>query len=178
MTLNMELTDIRAEVEDTVYMYSSRLQQDGILLENLDELQIGTINLSEILDDQTMTFTIDLPEGVTNETGVEEATVKVEFPQLLIKTINVTEINAINVPEGLEVDMITQALEVKVRGPIKLVKKMKESDLMVTVDFAGAQIGTATMKAEITLGEEFKDVGAVGTYQVSATLQDPDEKEQ
>lgn len=36
MTLNVELTDIRAEFEDTVYMYSARLAQDGIWLECLD----------------------------------------------------------------------------------------------------------------------------------------------
>ena len=36
MTLNIELTDIRSEFEDTVYMYSSRLAQDGIQLEYLD----------------------------------------------------------------------------------------------------------------------------------------------
>ena len=33
MTLNVEPTDIRGEFEDTVYMYSSRLAQDGIHLE-------------------------------------------------------------------------------------------------------------------------------------------------
>ena len=33
MTLNMELTDIRAEFEDTIYMYGSRLAGDGIQLE-------------------------------------------------------------------------------------------------------------------------------------------------
>lgn len=33
MTLNVELTDIRGEFEDTIYMYSSRLAQDGIKLE-------------------------------------------------------------------------------------------------------------------------------------------------
>ena len=32
MTLNVELTDIRGEFEDTVYMYGSRLAQDGIKL--------------------------------------------------------------------------------------------------------------------------------------------------
>ena len=32
MTLNIELTDIRGEFEDTVYMYGSRLAQDGIQL--------------------------------------------------------------------------------------------------------------------------------------------------
>ncbi len=36
LTLNVEQADIRAEFEDTVYMYSSRLSQDGIRLEYLD----------------------------------------------------------------------------------------------------------------------------------------------
>lgn len=36
MTLNMEPTDLRAEFEDTVFMYGSRLTQDGIELEYLD----------------------------------------------------------------------------------------------------------------------------------------------
>ena len=37
MTLNVELTDLRGEFEDTVYMYGSRLAQDGIKLEYLDD---------------------------------------------------------------------------------------------------------------------------------------------
>ena len=36
MTLNMEMADLRAEFEDTVYMYGSRLAQDGIKLNYLD----------------------------------------------------------------------------------------------------------------------------------------------
>ena len=32
MTLNVELTDIRAEFEDTVFMYGSRLKQDGVTI--------------------------------------------------------------------------------------------------------------------------------------------------
>ena len=36
MTLTVEPTDIRGEFEDTVYMYSSRLSQDGIQLDYID----------------------------------------------------------------------------------------------------------------------------------------------
>lgn len=36
MTLNMESTDIRAEFEDTVFMYGSRLAQEGIRLEYVE----------------------------------------------------------------------------------------------------------------------------------------------
>lgn len=36
MTLNVELTDIRGEFEDTVFMYSGRLEQDGLTLDYLE----------------------------------------------------------------------------------------------------------------------------------------------
>ena len=36
MTLNVELADIRGEFEDTVFMYGSRLAQDGICLDYMD----------------------------------------------------------------------------------------------------------------------------------------------
>ena len=36
MTLNVELADIRAEFEDTVFMYGSRLRQEGIDLNYID----------------------------------------------------------------------------------------------------------------------------------------------
>ena len=36
MTLNVELADVRGEFEDTVYMYGSRLEQDGIRLDYLE----------------------------------------------------------------------------------------------------------------------------------------------
>ena len=47
MTLNVEQTDIRAEFEDTAYMYGSRLRQDGIALHVLDDDQ----DIPEILCD-------------------------------------------------------------------------------------------------------------------------------
>lgn len=36
MTLHMETVDIRAEFEDTIFMYGSRLAQDGIMLEYIE----------------------------------------------------------------------------------------------------------------------------------------------
>ena len=39
MTLNMEMVDIRAEFEDTVFMYGSRLAEEGISLKYVDNDQ-------------------------------------------------------------------------------------------------------------------------------------------
>ena len=152
-----------------------RVSGSEALLENLDILELDTINLGEMLSDATLVYPIVLPEGVTNETGLTEAKVEVKFPNLMVKSLNVTRINAINVPEGMEVDMITQALEVKVRGPKALVEALTEDNITATVDFTGVPLGTATMGVTIEIGGNFADVGAVGTYSVSATLREKDD---
>ncbi len=146
-------------------------------LEGLTEIEIGTINLGELTGTYQTTFPIVLPNGVTNLTGVQEADVTVRFPNLLKKNFNVTNIRVLNQPIGMELDLLTQVLQVTVRGPKDLVETMTAEDVIVTVDLSGAQVGTKTMKAEISMGHGFENAGAVGVYSVSVTLRDPDAEE-
>ena len=140
------------------------------LLQNLDQIELGTVNLGELLEDTTLVFPITLPEGVGNETGINEVIVQVRFPELALKTLDITNITAINIPEGQKAEIITKTLEITFRGPKTLIENLNAEHVTVTVDFTDAQIGTATMRATVTLAEEFAQVGAVGTYPVSATL--------
>lgn len=147
-----------------------RVTGSDALLEGLDELDLGTIELAELVNDTVLTYPIQLPEGVTNETGITEATVSVKFPNLRIKTMQITNIEAINVPEGMEVEMITQSLQIQLRGPAAMVNAMTERDVVVTVDFTDAELGTDTKKATVTINSKFDGVGAVGTYSVAVTV--------
>ncbi|MBR2937214.1 MAG: hypothetical protein IKB80_01785 [Oscillospiraceae bacterium] len=160
----------------SVTMDTTQIQVSGndTLLENLNEVSVGTLNLAEVLEDQVLTFKLDdvLPEGVTNLTGVEEVTVQIKFTGLTTKTFNVTKISAGNVPEGLHQEIITKALSVTVRGTEKSIKAIKSEDLSVEVDLSEAQVGTASMTAKVVVSESFPDVGAVGTYQVSVKLRE------
>ncbi len=156
----------------TITVDTTKIQVSGsdTQLEDLDTLPIGTINLSEILKDQTLTFPIVLPEGVVNQTGVEQVTVTIKLPKLKTKTFQITTISAINVPEGLQADIITKALQVTVRGPSQLIDKIKEENLSAVINLAEAQAGNVTLKAEIRVTEDFAGVGALDTYTVSANL--------
>lgn len=154
--------------EITISPSSIRVSGSTSLLEGLDKLELATLNLAEISGDQTLTFPIKLPEGVTNETGLQEATVEIRFPELSTKVLTVTKINAINIPQGLTADLITQRLEIQVRGPKSKVQKIAASDISVTVDLSNEQVGTATVRADIAISAE--GVGAVGIYDVTATL--------
>lgn len=135
-----------------------------------DTLVIGTIDLGRMEKDDVLTFPLNLPEGITNETGITEVSVSVNFPNLLTKSLKVTNIVAVGVPSGMRVDFITRELEIRVRGPIALVEAIQEGNVRVNVDFSDAQPGTSKMKATISFDESYQDVGAVGAYTVSATL--------
>ena len=147
------------------------------LLEDLEELNLGTIDLGELTKDSELTFTINLPNGVENLSGKTEAKVTVKFPELMTKTFTVTTFTAKNTPEGLDVEFITEELVVTVRGPKKLVGNMTANDLIVTVDFSNATEGNYTMKADVTMVSAYERVGAMGTYKISATLTASEEED-
>ena len=144
------------------------------LLENLEVLDLGTVNLGELTGDTVMTLPIVLPEGITNETGITEATVEVKFPNLRTTTMMVDNIQLINVPEGMKAELVTQQLEVKLRGPASLIENITEENVIITVDLVTAQPGTDKYTAQVTVQSSFAGVGAMNTYTVMVTLAEVD----
>lgn len=135
-----------------------------------DQLVVGTIDLSEIEADTTKTFTIPLEEGITNLTGISEVTATITLRGLSTKDFLIRKISEVNVPEGLEVELITKALLMSVRGPVDQVSKLQEEDIMVVVDFADAEIGTATFPVRAVFPDGFKNVGIFKVESVSASV--------
>jgi YbbR domain-containing protein len=152
----------------TIDQTTIRISGSDVLLEGLNSLELGTVNLGELTEETTLTFPIKLPAGVNNETGVTEVTVQVSFPELETKKFTVKNIVAVNVPQGYELDLITKALEVLVRGPKENLDRLTEADIIVTVDFTGVEPGTVKVKVQIHCEDPL--VGAVGAYTVSAVV--------
>lgn len=148
-----------------------RVSGNEAVLEKLASITLGTINLGELLQDQTLTFPITLDEGVTNLTGVTEATVNVSFPNLRTKEFSVTNIQVVNVPQGKVTELVTKVLKVSIRGPKESIEKMTKDDISVTVDMIDAEDGSTIREAQIVISDKYQDVGEVGTYSVSVTLQ-------
>lgn len=144
-----------------------------LMLEDLNEIQLGSIDLSAIEADFEQTYPITLPEGITNLSERTEATVKVQFLNLAIMDFEVTDITTANVPAGMEAELMSQVLKVRLRGPAAIMKKLTAQDIKVVVDFSGKELGSFTIKPTITVsGEAYANVGAVGSYSVSATLRE------
>ena len=152
---------------------SIRLAGGEAVLEELgDALVLGKVHLGLLDKSQTLTFPINLPEGVTNLSNIAEATVDVTFTGLVMDEFVVENIRTVNVPEDLEVELINEKLTVVLRGPAADLQKLDPDQIQVTVDFTGAMPGTSTFKVTIQLPEEFDSIGPVGNHNVSATVQE------
>ena len=145
---------------------------EAVLAELGDTFTICTINLADLdknVNEQK--YTLTLPEGVTNQTGVNEVTVSIRFTGLKTREFNIDQFEAVNVPEGMTVDIISANLNVKVRGPESEITALKEDNIRAVVDFTNAEVGTATYKVKIVCGDQFPNVGALKANSVSATVQ-------
>lgn len=142
-----------------------------MMLQDVNEVILGSIDLASVEEDFEMTYPIVLPEGITNLSERTEATVKVHFKNLAIVELEATDISVINVPEGMEAELMNQVLKVRLRGPAGVMKNLTPEAVKVIVDFSGKEAGSFTIKPTITVqGENFVKVGPVGSYSVSATL--------
>ena len=143
---------------------SIRVSGSDAVLEDLTEITLGTVNFAELTENTQRTFAINLPEGVTNLTGITEATVDISFVGLSIKEFTTENINVINVPQGLSYELMSQVVKVTLRGPAALINQIKPEDILATVDLAGKEIGATTVRATISYKDEkYNAVGAVGT---------------
>lgn len=147
-----------------------RVSGSEALLDDLNTLEIGTIDLSTLEGDSTLNFAIVLPEGVVNETGISEAVVEVKFPNLKMQSFSVSNIVLQNVPEGMQAELITQVLEVKLRGPVALMESVTDADITAVVDLSEAGAVTDKFAVQIVLGSEFAGVGALNSYTVMVAL--------
>ena len=149
-----------------------RVSGGKAVLEELgDTYTVCSIDLAAIeKSSHELKYTINLPEGVTNQTGVSEVVVTVRFTGLRTKDVVVDKIEMINLPEGMSAEIINANLTVRVRGPEEELSQLTENDISAVVDLSAAEAGTATYKATIVINEKFPNVGAMKTSSVSATV--------
>ncbi len=139
-------------------------------LADLDQIVLGAIDLGKLTGNASQIFEIDLPDGVTNVTGVTAVTVQIQIPPMSVKRFTVTTFEAVNVPNGARVEFQTKQLEVDIRGPAALLNKLSAEDIVAVVDFSDAGPGSASYVAVIEV-RGVEGVGAIGrNYSVSAEV--------
>ena len=143
------------------------------LLNSLDALNLGDIDLGSITKDGVLTIELAerLPDGATIMSATKQAKITIDLNNSLrTRTLTIKNFEARNLPAGMTVEFLTTELTVEFRGMSTDISKLTESKVIAWVDFANAEPGTDTytVNFEIT---GLPTIGAMtGSYKVSAVL--------
>ena len=136
-----------------------RVSGSDMALESLTEINVGVINLANIKEDTSLIYTVNLPDNVSNLSGVKEVKVDVALKGLTTREFTIDDIRVTGVPRGMGYELVTKQLTVVLRGPTALINKMTAKDLVVTADLSGKDAGTVMVNAGIdTVGDAYKAV--------------------
>jgi YbbR domain-containing protein len=138
-------------------------------LEALDELNLGIIDLSQITQDQELTFEINLPEGVTNVSNLPTATVRISFPRLATREFTVSSFEQVNLAYGMKWETLTKQLTITVRGLKDQVQKLDPADIAVRLDLRGVE-NTSAVEPDILFPAGYESLGVLGSYSVSVQV--------
>lgn len=138
-------------------------------LNALDELNLGTIDLSQITEETVMEFQINLPEGIRNVSNLPTASVSISFPELETREFTVTRFVPLNLSEGMAWEALTKQLTIKVRGLKNEIQLLKEEDILVQVDLTDVE-NTSAEEPIISFPETLPSLGEVGSYSVSVQV--------
>ena len=139
----------------------------------LEELNLGTIDLAQITQDQVLEFDINLPEGITNVSNLPTATVSISFPKLATREFTITEFEPLNLASGMKWEPLTKQLTITVRGLKSEVQRLNASDLIARVDLGGVE-NTSAVEPDIVFPKSYESLGVLGSYSVSVQVM-PDE---
>lgn len=160
-----------ATTDDITY----EMSQEAVLisgteetLSSISELKVGTIDLSQVITSEEYTFTLQMPEGVTNESSYSTVTVSVQISGLTTQKVETSDIRLVNVPDGITATLITESLEVRIRGDEATMALLTADDVYVEADLSEIDAnatGTCTVPAEVKV-QGMSNIGAIDSYSV------------
>lgn len=151
----------------TVEPKSIEVAGDKMILESMNEIAIGTVDLTDFASSYENTFTIPLNNALRNLTGTTEATVKIAVRGLETKKITTSNISI----TGGKAELTTTQLEVTIRAPEDVIDQITADNVRIVADLSDyeATTGVIAVAAKVYV-DGYENAGAVGEYSVSVNL--------
>ncbi len=164
---NFDIDSLKFEIQPSSIIVAS--PDDTI--DNLSELNIGTVDISDIDINKTTFIPIVLPEGYKNLSGNNNARIvwanesygKLDF------AVSSDNITITNKPDNFDVSLVTKELTVTAVGPSEDVSNLSSSDFNVTVNLLGVTLreGTQDVSISVQIKGANQKCWVTGEYKVS-----------
>lgn len=162
------LTNTEWDIEPSSILVSG----DADLLRDVESIVLDDFDLATLDSGTRYSYTIPLPEGCENLSGVTKATLTISFKDMKNAPVSTTNIRCENVPEGKRADILTEQLTVVVFGTGADVDAVTGEDLIAVADLTDFGSAAGTYTVPVTVRSTKGDLGISGTYQIRVTLRE------
>lgn len=152
---------------------SIRVYGDADRLRSIDSISLGDFDLANLRGSSEYNYSIPIPEGCENLSGVTWANLKASFVDMTAAVLPVSQFVCENVPEGKNAEVLTEELEVTIFGTTEDVAAVTSEDILVVADLTdySAAAGGYTVPARVVV-ETNGDIGVTGTYQIRVNIRE------
>ncbi len=166
-----------ANTRITVEPKSITLAGDSAILSEINQISLGTVDLTEFTSDFAATYSIPVPNGLMNITGATEAKVTIQIVGLETKTLYVNDFVWVGLGEDQEVEAVSGYVPVLLRGPANVLSLLQNESIRAEADLSGYRdkFGNYIVSIRITV-PGYSNVGAIRDngqpdYTVAITLE-------
>lgn len=180
LPLAVELTGIPDGLDTSIFKYtlsvdSINVAGPGSRVDELEKLTVGYLNIArEFKLDGSYEFDITLDSGFVNLDNITKVTMNFDTSGLASKTVEVTDIRAVNAPSGYDIQVETAAIhDVTLIGTPEELATISAEDVVGQIDASdiSAESGQQTVSVQMKIPGT-TTVFAAGSYtaliQVSA----------
>lgn len=147
------------------------LSGDADVMNGINKLVLGTIDLAMVDAGYEKAYPIILPDNTEILSGVREAQVSVQIKGLATKKMEVTHFACENVTSGYTAKVITESMEVTVRARPEILDRIKPENLRAVADLTdiGETVGVFSSAVKVHI-DGFPGAGVVGEYKITVSL--------
>lgn len=161
------------DVTTTIEPASITVTGPKATLDALQSINLGTVDLGQVITSEKKEMSIATPEGCANASADTHATVMVKInKELVTRKLDVTNIILKGIPEGYNAQPVNSHVSVRVRGDEESMNLLMPSDIQIVADLSknkGLTGGNVTVSATVkVIG--FADIGVMGNYDVTVRL--------
>lgn len=142
-------------------------------LKNVSMIVLGEFDLLDLVgnDSATHSYSILIPEGCQNLSGVTRAKLEISFKDMAINTLEAMTYQYLNPPADKTVAVLSDSIPVKIFGTENAVASVSPEDITVMVDLSdyASAAGTYTVPAFIDIMAD-DDIGVSGIYEVQIKI--------
>lgn len=140
---NYEVLDISVDPS------SVKIQGKKDLLKDINSLNTKPIDINSLIEDNTVSVELELPEGVSLSNPDQSITVKLNVDESKTKTFDYTlqDANILNLDSKLRIadEDLIKSFAINVEGTGSKIDNLEKSDIVIELDLQGLDVGNHTV---------------------------------